>query len=497
MESAALSERGFINESENVLSGPCPLHDGCTLSVLIRGGKVRSFSCPGAASKEEYERALSRLSPDKPDNSTAGGHGAVGEPRTGDIPAERNTLPAVPQQQRRTSRREPEPQQQPDYLRRLPPQNLEAEQSVLGAIFIENEALALAATILKEESFYRESHRLIWRGMNELRRRGEPIDAITLGGLLTEKGVFEQVGGGAYVAELAATVPTAMNVAHYAKLVRDAAFKREIATRATDLAGMAYNGVSAEGLLSEVARLLSRTEISPAQTQTAAVVAWEGMDAAIAANEAYLARTAVIDRLCYSHAVSMITGGKHAGKSTLARWLAICVAKGYPFLGREVRQGPVFYIASEDETMAARSELIRLGWAAADPLQFLSAQNISSERPEEFLEQLTGEIQRRRAGRPARPRQRPDRPADSSPRHCVRRAGSGNTWVTPSAWRPAAARQHRTSPRRTPARSTAAARSPRPARTRRSWPRTGPWRAGGRPCRSHRPSAGDTACRPP
>lgn len=122
------------------------------------------------------------------------------------------------------------------------------------------------------------------------------------------------------------------------------------------------------------------------------VIPWEGFDQALIANEAYLKRVAVVDRLCFSSSVAMITGGKHAGKSTLARWMAVCVAKGWPFLGREVAQGPVFYVASEDETMAARQELIRLGWSGDDPLRFLSAQNIPYEDLDAFLMRLTDEI---------------------------------------------------------------------------------------------------------
>jgi 5S rRNA maturation endonuclease (ribonuclease M5) len=122
------------------------------------------------------------------------------------------------------------------------------------------------------------------------------------------------------------------------------------------------------------------------------VIPWEGFDQAVAANEEYLKRIPVIDKLCYSSAVSMITGGKHAGKSTLARWMAICVANGYEFLKRSVQQGPVLYIASEDETMAARQELIRLGWKAGDSLRFLSAARIPIDDQREFLRRLTSEI---------------------------------------------------------------------------------------------------------
>lgn len=122
------------------------------------------------------------------------------------------------------------------------------------------------------------------------------------------------------------------------------------------------------------------------------IIPWEGFDAAVAANEEYLKREPVVDKLCYSHAVSMVTGGKHAGKSTLARWMAICVVKGWPFLKRACRQGPVMYIASEDETMAARQELLRLGWDRNDPFFFLSATNAPNDDQARFMGQLTQDI---------------------------------------------------------------------------------------------------------
>jgi hypothetical protein len=124
----------------------------------------------------------------------------------------------------------------------------------------------------------------------------------------------------------------------------------------------------------------------------ALIIPWETRSLAEVANEAYLKRTAVVDKLLYTSSVSMVTGGKHAGKSTLVRWMAICVAKGLPFLDREVTQGPVFYIASEDETMAARQELIRLGWNDQDPLRFLSNSDIEDQ--DAFLSMLAGEIRR-------------------------------------------------------------------------------------------------------
>lgn len=110
------------------------------------------------------------------------------------------------------------------------------------------------------------------------------------------------------------------------------------------------------------------------------IIPFEDHAKALQANEAYLQREPVVAGLYYSSAISMITGGKHAGKSTLARWLAICVAKGYPFLDRQVQAGHVLYLASEDEALPARQELMRLGWVPTDPLQFLSMGAIETDQ---------------------------------------------------------------------------------------------------------------------
>ena len=295
-------------------------------------------------------------------------------------------------QKRQIQSQSPARTEPPDILRRVPPQNLEAEQSVLGAILLDNESIEEANRILKAEDFYREAHREIFKAMQSLWRDKIPSDAITLTAELTRKGKLEQVGGPLYLAELATIVPTARNIAHYAHIVKSKSINRDLGSRATALASLAYEGVSADALIGEASRLL--TPMIEAGSGVREAIPWEGFDAAVTANEEYLKRLPVIDKLCYSHAVSMITGGKHAGKSTLARWMAVCVAKGWEFLKRETRQGPVFYIASEDETMAARQELIRLGWKQGDELRFLSAQNIRSDKPEIFLADLILEIKK-------------------------------------------------------------------------------------------------------
>ena len=127
-----------------------------------------------------------------------------------------------------------------DSLRRVPPQSLDAEQSVLGGILLENTALDRLAEVLQAEDFYREAHRKIFRGMYRLSERSEPVDLITLSEELRGRGELADVGGAAYLGELAERVPTAANILQYARIVRDKAILRGLITTATGIAARGY-----------------------------------------------------------------------------------------------------------------------------------------------------------------------------------------------------------------------------------------------------------------
>jgi replicative DNA helicase len=110
----------------------------------------------------------------------------------------------------------------------VPPQNLEAEESVLGAMLLSPTAIGVVTEILDASDFYRESHGTIYRAALALWGKGEPVDAITLADELEERGELERVGGAARVAELAALVPAASNVEHYARIVKETATLRAL-----------------------------------------------------------------------------------------------------------------------------------------------------------------------------------------------------------------------------------------------------------------------------
>src|SRR5438094_2333791 len=115
-----------------------------------------------------------------------------------------------------------------DNLRRVPPQNLEAESSVLGGILLENDALNVVLELLRTGDFYRESHRKIFRAMIELSDRSEPVDIIILSECLKNRGELEAVGGAAYLASCNDFVPTAVNVGSYAGIVKEQSQRREL-----------------------------------------------------------------------------------------------------------------------------------------------------------------------------------------------------------------------------------------------------------------------------
>ena len=117
----------------------------------------------------------------------------------------------------------------------VPPQNLEAEESVLGAMLLSATAVGTVSEILDASDFYRESHAKMYRAALALWAKGEPVDAITLANELDERGEVEAVGGQSRVAELAALVPSTSNVEHYARIVREMSTLRGLVRAGQDI----------------------------------------------------------------------------------------------------------------------------------------------------------------------------------------------------------------------------------------------------------------------
>ena len=141
---------------------------------------------------------------------------------------------------------------------KIPPQNIDAEQSVLGAILIDREAIYKAMKQLQPEDFYRQDHRLIYESMLDLNEKREPVDLITVADHLRHQGNLENSGGVAYIASLAEMAPIAANVEYYARIVEEKSLLRNLIQLSTRIAGMSYEeSDEPERLIAEAERMLT------------------------------------------------------------------------------------------------------------------------------------------------------------------------------------------------------------------------------------------------
>lgn len=141
-----------------------------------------------------------------------------------------------------------------EMIDRTPPHNNEAEQSVIGAVFLEPQALITAAELLMPEDFYRVAHQKIFATLLSLSDQGKPVDVVSVSEELTAKKELEDVGGMSYLTELVSIVPTAANIMHYAKIVEEKALLRRLIRVATQIV---EDGFTRED---EVEELLSEAE---------------------------------------------------------------------------------------------------------------------------------------------------------------------------------------------------------------------------------------------
>lgn len=140
---------------------------------------------------------------------------------------------------------------------RVPPQNLEAEQAVLGAMMLEPDSGSSVFEMLQPEDFYRDNHRLIFSAIQDLFEKGDPIDLVSVAEVLRQQGRLEQVGGIATISEIARSVPSAANVEYYAKLVTEKALLRQLIRASSSILERGYEpGEEARNLLEEAEKLI-------------------------------------------------------------------------------------------------------------------------------------------------------------------------------------------------------------------------------------------------
>ena len=123
---------------------------------------------------------------------------------------------------------------------KLPPQNIEAEMSVLGSLMLDKEAIIKIANLIRLGDFYRDDHNLIYEAILELYEKNEPIDVLSLANRLEEKKQLEKVGGSSYLASLVNSVPSSSNIVHYAKVVQKKSTLRKLIEAASEILELGY-----------------------------------------------------------------------------------------------------------------------------------------------------------------------------------------------------------------------------------------------------------------
>ncbi len=139
---------------------------------------------------------------------------------------------------------------------KVPPQSMEAEQSVIGGLMLDNRSWDYIADIVNEQDFYRHDHSLIFRAINDLVGDDKPYDIVTVSEWLGSRGELESIGGLAYLSILANDTPTAVNVKAYANIVREYSILRSLIQIGNEISASAYNsdGRPSKELLDEAER---------------------------------------------------------------------------------------------------------------------------------------------------------------------------------------------------------------------------------------------------
>ena len=124
---------------------------------------------------------------------------------------------------------------------KVPPQNLDAERSVLGALMLDKDAIIKIANLIRHGDFYKDDHNMIYEAMVELYEQREPIDVLSLSNRLEEKNQLDKIGGSSYLTSLVNTVPSSSNIVHYAKVVQKKSTLRKLIEAASQIVELGYN----------------------------------------------------------------------------------------------------------------------------------------------------------------------------------------------------------------------------------------------------------------
>ena len=212
----------------------------------------------------------------------------------------------------------------------IPPQDLDAEVATLGAVLLDNKAFPRVANLITRDDYYRNAHRLIFDAMTTLHRKQEAIDLITLPAALKETNTFEAAGGVIAIAGLADGIPSAANVAHYAKIVKEKSTARMVLKYARGLQGQIEEGVELKEVISDMRRGVSEismnsTDVKVFGMKEAAMVTFKHLEQLHGMKGALTGITTGIERLDkhtsghQNGELIIVAGRPSMGKSVLAK----------------------------------------------------------------------------------------------------------------------------------------------------------------------------------
>jgi len=136
-----------------------------------------------------------------------------------------------------------------DMLGKIPPHSIEAEQSVLGSMLLDKDAIIEVSDILQAEDFYKEGHKEIYRAVMELYKRDEPVDMITLSEELKKKNILENVGGIGYLSDLTDAGIISTNARYYGKIIEEKAILRKLIKASSDILEQGFGSESADRII--------------------------------------------------------------------------------------------------------------------------------------------------------------------------------------------------------------------------------------------------------
>ncbi len=211
-------------------------------------------------------------------------------------------------------------------IERVPPHNLDAEMAVLGSMLMSEEAVPAALEMLDPAAFYRDSHRKIFEAVIQLFNRQRPVDLVTVTEELKAANHLESVGGAHYLTSLTTIVPTAANIQHYAKIVREKAMLRHLISAATQVVGQCYeNQDEVDALLDRAEQMLF--EIAHHNTSGQAVLLKEMLNHSIETIEKLYQRKELVTGLPTGiHDLDVMTAGLQAGD--------LIIVAGRPSMGK-------------------------------------------------------------------------------------------------------------------------------------------------------------------